>query len=117
MNMPNYFDNARGLNGTAVQEYYSASGSAKREVYNAAFGVIWEVTKNFSLADQVTLSANAQPGNLNVSGYTKVVTGTATSQETINYAGTVHDFSDSQRPGYGSEFTATPLLTSATSNW
>jgi hypothetical protein len=87
MNMPNYFENATGLNGTAVQEYYSATGSAKREVYNANFGVIWQLSDKFSLADQISLSAAGQPGSLNVGGYTKVATGTAAGQETINNTG------------------------------
>ena len=88
MNMPNYNENAWGLNGAARNEYFSASGSAKREVYNAEFGVVWQVAKNFDLSDQVTLTANAQPGSLNVSGYTKVATATTpVTSETINYQG------------------------------
>ena len=81
MNMPSFMDNAWGLlAGTATagatrDEYNSAVGSGKREVYNAEYGVIWEVAKNFDLEDQVTLSANGQPGNVNTSGYTKLVTG------------------------------------------
>jgi len=95
MNMPSFMDNAWGLlAGTATagatrDEYNSAVGSGKREVYNAGFGVIWEVAKNFDLEDQVTLSANGQPTTVNTSGYTKLVTGFAAGQETINYAGTL----------------------------
>ena len=89
MNMPSFLDNAWGLNGTTRNEYNSAVSSVKREVYNAAYGVIWEVAKNFDLEDQVTLSANGQPGNTNTSGYTKLVTGTGAGQETINYTGTL----------------------------
>jgi hypothetical protein len=89
MNMPNYIENAWGLNGTARNEYYSASGTAKREVYNADFGMVWQATKDFSLADQVSLMANAQPGNLTVSSYTKLATPTTAGTETINYTGTL----------------------------
>jgi hypothetical protein len=89
MNLPSFSDNAWGLNGTTRDEYNSAVGYVKREVYNAGLGVIWEVTKDFDLEDQVTLSANGQPGNVNTSGYTKLVTGTAAGQETINYTGTL----------------------------
>src|SRR5208283_1194793 len=85
--MPTFSDNAWGLNGTTRDEYNSAVGSGKREVYNAGYGVIWEVAKNFDLEDQVTLSANGQPATVNTSGYTKLVTGTAAGQETINYSG------------------------------
>jgi hypothetical protein len=87
MNMPSFMDNAWGLSGTTRDEYNSAVGSGKREVYNAEYGVIWEVAKNFDLEDQVTLSANGQPATVNTSGYTKLVTGTAAGQETINYTG------------------------------
>jgi hypothetical protein len=93
MKMPSFSDNAWGLNmGTATagatrDEYNSAVGSGKREVYNAEYGVIWEVAKNFDLEDQVTLSANGQPATVNTSGYTKLVTGFAAGQETINYTG------------------------------
>lgn len=89
MSMPSYLESAWGLSGTTRNEYDSAVGAAKREVYNAGYGVIWEVARNFDLEDQITLSANAQPGNVNTSGYTKLVTGTSTGQETINYAGTL----------------------------
>ncbi len=89
MKMPSFMDNAWGLNGTTRDEYNSAVGAVTREVYNAEYGVIWEVAKNFDLEDQVTLSANGQPGNVNTSGYTKLVTGTAAGQETINYTGTL----------------------------
>ncbi len=89
MNMPNFYENGLGLNGTTRQEYYTAASTGIREVYNADLGVIWQLTSKFDLEDQVTLSANAQPGNTNTSGYTKLVTGTAAGQETINYTGTL----------------------------
>lgn len=88
LNMPSYLENAWGLNGNARNEYYTASGNAKREVYNAEFGVTWQVAPSFELADQITLSANAQPGALNISGYTKVATPTTpATSESINYTG------------------------------
>ncbi len=93
MSMPSFSDNAWGLlAGTATagatrDEYNSAVGSGKREVYNAQYGVIWEVTKNFDLEDQATLSANGQPATVNTSGYTKLVTPFTAGSETINYSG------------------------------
>jgi len=89
LNMPNYFENAWGLNGTARNEYFSASGTANRAVYSADFGAVWQATKDFSLSDQVSLMANAQTGNLTVSGYTKLATPTTAGTETINYTGTL----------------------------
>jgi len=88
MNMPGYLENAWGLNGNARNEYFTASGQTRREVYNAEFGVVWQATRDFDLSDQVTLTANAQPGNVNISGYTKVATPTTpVTSETINYTG------------------------------
>ena len=96
MNMPSFMDNAWGLlAGTATagatrDEYNSAVGVAKREVYNAEYGVIWEVAKNFDLEDQVTLSANGQPGNCEYVGLYQAGHGpTRQDQETINYTGTL----------------------------
>ena len=87
-NMPNFLENAWGLNGNARNEYYSASGKVKREVYSAEFGLVWQVAKNFSVADQVTLTAAAQPGTSVVSGYTKLATpASPVTSETINYTG------------------------------
>lgn len=84
MNLPNFFETGTGLSGTTRQEFYNASATGKREVYSADFGAIWEVTRNFNLADQVTLSANAQPGSVTLPSYTKVTTGTGTGSETVN---------------------------------
>lgn len=87
-NVPNYLENAWGLNGNARNEYFSALGKAKREVYNAEFGIVWQTTKTFSLSDQVTLTSVAQPGTSTVSGYTKLATpATPVTSETINYSG------------------------------
>ena len=86
MNMPSYYESAWGLNSNARNDYFTASGSAKREVYNAEFGVVWQLTKDFDISDQVTLAANAQPGSLNISGYTKLATpALPVTSETINY--------------------------------
>jgi hypothetical protein len=89
MSLPNYSENAWGLSGTTRNEYYTAVATGKRDVYSAQFGAIWQLTKDFDLEDQVTLSANGQPANVNTSGYTKLVTGSAAGQETINYTGTL----------------------------
>ena len=87
LNMPNYYESAWGLNANARNQYFSASGSGKREVYSADFGMVWQATKNFSLADQVSLMANAQPGSSTISSYTKLATPTTAGSQTINYSG------------------------------
>jgi hypothetical protein len=125
MNMPSYNENASGLNANAVNEYFTASGTGKREVYNADFGVVWEVAKNFDLSDQVTLTANAQPGSLNVSGYTKVATPTTpVTSETINYAGPFTTTVTNSALVTGLNYGVTPtyfgneqLVNNLTANW
>ena len=89
MNMPNFFENASGLNGTTRDEYYSAVGTGKREVYSAAIWHCLASDQQLRSRRSGTLSANGQPGSVNTSGYTKLVTGTAAGQETINFTGTL----------------------------
>ena len=84
LKVPNFFESGTGLWGTTREEFYGASATGKREVYSGDLGVIWQVTKSFDLADQVTLSANAQPGSMTIPSYTKLTTPTTAGSETIN---------------------------------
>jgi hypothetical protein len=124
MNMPNYYESEWGLNGTARNEYFSAAGTGKREVYNGNFGVVWKLTPTFSLEDQVTLTAASQPGNVTASGYTKLATPSTAASETINYAGTLTStVTNSGLPSgvnYGTTYTYygnEQLTNSVTANW
>ena len=104
MNLANYYDSYQGLNETAVKSgtppavtgyygvrslSYAGNANAKREVFAADYGVIWEATKTVSLADQVSFSSVQQPGTATMtSGVTvKTPTDTATSfgSASINY--------------------------------
>jgi len=86
--MPNYFESGSGLNGALRTEYFGASGSGKRKVYNADLGITWQVTPKFILSDQASLMASAQPGSITYPSYTKVSTPTSpATSESINYAG------------------------------
>ena len=62
MNLPNYYDSYQGLNGTTRSLTYLANASAKREVLAADFGILWQATDRFSLAEQINYSTFHQPG-------------------------------------------------------
>ena len=69
MNMPNYYENFQGLNkaaganGGARSMTYTGNASAKREVVAADYGIVWQATKTFSLADQMDFSNVAPAGH------------------------------------------------------
>ena len=84
LTLKNFFETGTGLWGTTREEYFGASATGKREVYSAEFGVIWKVKDYFDLADQVTLSANGQPGSMTFPSFTKLTTPTTAGNETIN---------------------------------
>jgi hypothetical protein len=87
MNLPNYYDSYQGLNGTTRSLTYTATGSAKREVIAADYGIVWQVMKTFSLADQVDFSSVHQPGTTTMTGVTTLSTPATAGNEIINYAG------------------------------
>jgi hypothetical protein len=100
MNMPNYYENSQGLNGT-IRSAISTGGyaTAHRAVFGADYGLTWRVSPALSLADQVSYSSIQEPGyafipvpvTLNTPTDTKASTG----NETINYSGAL-------TPGVGS---------------
>ena len=87
MNLPSYYDSYQGLNGTTLSLTYTATGSAKREVAAADYGIVWQAMKNFTLADQVDFSSTHQPGTTTMTGVTTIATPATAGNETINYSG------------------------------
>jgi hypothetical protein len=92
MNLPNYYENFQGLDGAARSITWNAKASAKREVVAADYGIIWQATKTFSIADQVDYSNVHQPGSTTFTNDTTLSTPTTVvagnnGYETINYAG------------------------------
>ncbi len=83
MNLPNYYDQFQGLDGSIRSIAFAGSASAKREVMAADYGVVWQVSKTVSLDDQVTYSNARQPGSAEYTGGTDLVITPATAQ-TIN---------------------------------
>ncbi len=89
--LPNYFEQAIGLNtGStgAVRSTTWSGGYARvhREVLAADLGFLWQVTKAFSLAEQINFSNVKQPGVSYVPVPTNLLTPGAPNQ-TINYNG------------------------------
>jgi hypothetical protein len=87
MNLPNYWESYQGLNGTTRSLSYTGIGSAKRAVFAADYGIVWQVMKTFSLSDQVDFSSVHQPGTTTMTSVTTVATPATAGNETINYAG------------------------------
>jgi hypothetical protein len=87
MSLPNYYDSYQGLNGTTRSLTYTAAGSAKREVFAADYGIIWQAMKAFSLTEQADFSSVHQPGTTTMTSETTVSTPATAGNETITYAG------------------------------
>lgn len=83
MNLPNFFDQFQGLNGTIRSITFAAKANAKREVMAIDYGVVWQVAKKVSVEDQITYSNTRQPGANVFTGGTDIVMASTTGQ-TIN---------------------------------
>jgi hypothetical protein len=87
MNLPIYYENFQGLDGTVRFATFTGNATAKREVVAADFGVVWQAMKQVSFSEQIDYSNVHQPGTANISmGITANTPATAGS-ETINYSG------------------------------
>ena len=93
-NMPNYYENWTGLDGTARSATYTGAASAQRRVAAFDYGITWAATPTFTLSDQFDFSNVHQPGTTNISaGITANTPSTVVAGnlgfETINYPGTL----------------------------
>ncbi len=84
MTLPNYYDSYQGLNGATRSLTYVANAKAKREVLAADYGIVWQTTDRFSLADQIDFSTFHQPGTILFTNGTTLAT-PGNPNETINY--------------------------------
>jgi hypothetical protein len=100
MNLPNYYEQFQGLDvvtasssspiaGGVRSATFTGSASALRKVVSADYGVVWQVTKAFSISDQFDYSDVHQPGISNISSGATLDTPTTAGNETINYTGTL----------------------------
>jgi hypothetical protein len=85
--LPSYYEQSNGLNG-AIRSTTWTGGYARvhREMLSADLGFVWQITKAFSLADQVNYSSTKQPGYSYVPVPVNLSTPAAPNQ-TINYNG------------------------------
>jgi hypothetical protein len=86
MNLPNYYENFQGLDGTVRAATFTGSAKAKRAVVAADYGIVWQAMKKFTLSEQIDYSDVHQPGSSNISAGITANT-PANPNETINYAG------------------------------
>ncbi len=86
MNLPNYYENFKGLSGAVRSITYTGNANAKRKVIAVDYGVNWDATKTISVADQIVFSNVQQPGIANISAGSTLVT-PPNPDETINYLG------------------------------
>ncbi len=87
MNLPSYHDSYQGLNGTTRSLTYTGNAKAKRQIFAADYGLLWQVNPRWSLAEQADYSILHQPGvSAFTSGITLSTPATA-NNETITYAG------------------------------
>lgn len=84
MHLPNYVDSYQGLNGATRSLTYDANANGRREVLAADYGILWQATDRFSLAEQIDFSNFHQPGTLEFTSGTTLATPT-NPNETINY--------------------------------
>jgi hypothetical protein len=87
MNLPNYYENFEGLVGATRSINFTGNASAKRAVFAADYGLVWQASSNFSLSDQVTYSTAHQPGTAFVTTGATLNTPATAGNETINFAG------------------------------
>lgn len=87
MNLPNYYENVQGLDGTVRSITYNGYAAAKRAVISADYGIIWQPTKTVSLAEQVNYSSVHQPGYSDLPAAVTLNTPATAGNETITYSG------------------------------
>ena len=87
MNLPNYYEDFKGLDAATRELGYSGFANAKRDVIAVDYGIVWQASKTVSLSDQLTFSNVHQPGTSEFTSGTTVTVPTTKGEETINYAG------------------------------
>ncbi len=92
MDLPSYYEDVQGLNGTAREQTYSGGyARGHRSAFVIDYGIVWQVAKKVSVSDQVNYSTVHQPGYSNVPApatlNTPKDTTTSTGNQTINYSG------------------------------
>ncbi|HUX44816.1 MAG TPA: hypothetical protein VMV57_08710 [Terracidiphilus sp.] len=125
MDMPMYEMNVQGISGTMRSGTVTGTSKGHRAVVAADYGIIWQVSPNFSLADQLNLSSVQQPGLWTLLSASSLNTPTdtlsSTGNETINYSGPLspgswslpHGVNSTPTQGYFGQAYATNNLTAS----
>jgi hypothetical protein len=87
MNLPDYYENVQGLDGPIRSITYNGYAAGHRAVVSADYGIVWQASSTFSLADQVDFSDVHQPGASDIPAATTLSTPTTAGNQTINYSG------------------------------
>jgi hypothetical protein len=87
MNLPHYYENFQGLDGAVRSITFTGAANAKRQVIAADYGIVWQVSNKFEIAEQADFSNVHQPGVANISQGQTLVTPTTAGNETITYSG------------------------------
>lgn len=86
-NLPNYYENFQGLDGTVRSATFTGNASATRQNVGIDYGIVWQVSKLVALSDQLDYSSVHQPGVADISAGIGLNTPTTVGSDTINYAG------------------------------
>lgn len=125
MNLPGYYENVTGLDGTMLSATIKGASRGHRAVVAGDFGLVWQASPTVSLAEQISYSSTQQPGLWALSSATSLNTpkdtSTSTGNQTINYSGPLtlgsftlpHGVNTTPTQGYfGQEFITNNLTAS-----
>ena len=87
LNLPNYYENFQGLDGTIRSNTFTGNATAKRKVTALDYGIVWDATPEVHFAEQISFSNVQQPGTANISKGITANTPATAGNETINYSG------------------------------
>ncbi len=87
MNLPDYSEDVQGLNGTIRSIIYNGYANGHRAVVAADYGIVWQVSNAFSVADQINYSSVQQPGIADLPQATTYSTPNTAGNQTITYSG------------------------------
>jgi hypothetical protein len=87
MNLPNYYENFQGLDGTIRSTTFTGSASAKRKVIAVDYAIVWDAAPAIHFSEQIDFSNVQQPGTANISKGITANTPATPGNETINYSG------------------------------
>jgi hypothetical protein len=89
MNLPNYYDDFQGLTKATREIALQGNASAKRQVIAGDYGITWQASRKFTVADQISYSSAHQPGTSVLTSDTTVTIPTTAPNETINNPGLI----------------------------